>query len=131
MRVDRLLEHTEPNPGPVQKEAKVEVAGGTVGIVYYPPPAGSRELPLFDLLNLHLIGWNATDEAGQPAALNADVIVSLAPEVKDAFRDAILGRKKAADKPEKPPEKPVEPAHGSFEPVAEKEQSKSPERKRD
>jgi hypothetical protein len=113
MRLEKLLETPAPVFGSsLLRETKVEVAGGTVQITYLPPPAGAVGADIEEFLGRHLLGWNVEGEGGT-AALNADVIHALAPAVKDAFRDAILGKKKAADKPA---EKPAAAAHTSVEP---------------
>lgn len=127
MRVSRLTEAPSsdqaqaPAAAP-DREVRVETHGGVVHLRSLPVPSADRDLPIFDLLTRYITGWDATNDAGEPEPLNADRIHQLAPSVKDAFREAILVRPKAkaADKPDKPPEKPVEPAHGSFEPIGEK-----------
>lgn len=121
MRVSRLIEEPmsaqSPAPPP-DREVRVETHGGVVHLRYLSVPSEDRDLPTFDLLRNYVTGWDATNEIGEPEPLNADRIHQLTPSVKDDFREALLARPKAkaADKPEKAPEKPAEPAHGSFAP---------------
>jgi hypothetical protein len=119
MRVSRMIaEPADPaSTPPPDKEVRVEAAGGVVHLRYLPVLAADRDLPIFDLLTRYVTGWDATNDLGEPEPLNADRIHQLTPSVKDAFREAILTRPKAkvADRPEKAPEKPIEPvAPGSF-----------------
>lgn len=135
MRVSRLTE--EPGsahaPAPlVEKDVRVETAGGVVHLRALPVPSEDRDLPIFDLLTRYVTGWDATNDSGEPEPLNADRIHQLTPTVKDAFREAILGRARTPNTEHRTPkavEKVAvkeEAGHGSFDtPAAKTEEKKS------
>lgn len=136
MRLETLMERAPADEAPEQKEAKAEAAGGAVSFQYKPvPPPRYHEPPLSrdDLLERHLVGWNVKEDEEHVAPINADIIRAMKSEVKDAMVEAMVGtsrKAKAALRPEdrpdagdKPPEKPAEPAHGSFVAADEKPSS--------
>jgi hypothetical protein len=111
VRLSRLMDTRDPDAGLQPREVSVELPAGRVLLAHYPVAREDRELPTHDLLNRYLTNWNVTSEDDTPVPLNADALMALKPEVRDAFREAILAHPRARAVEEEPAvEQPAEKA---------------------